>query len=154
MGSEILPSVLGARIALGIVLLVGCSTQSPGNSVGSLRKTADDTATKSDANVLPDASHDGATRDGSLNGELPGANDAGNVCGGVTCATGDHFDVAACRCVPDTDPQGVRSLNSELPGANDAGNVCGGVACATGDHFDVATCRCVPDPVLDGAVHP
>lgn len=154
---RVLTPVLAARIALGMVLLVGCSSQSGINSVGSLRQTTDDAATKSDANILPDASHDGATRDGSINGELPGANDGGNVCGGAICLLGEHFDVAACRCVPDTEPQGPGrdgSPDTKLPGANGGGNVCGGVACLIGQHFDVATCRCLPDAVLDAAAHP
>ena len=158
MDSEVLSfSVLGARIALGLLLLVGCSTQSSGSSVGSLHQTADDAASATDGNVLTDASRHALVDDGSLDGELPSASDGGNLCGGVACLSGEHLDVAACRCVPDTSPQGASrdgSAETKLPGANGAGNVCGGVACLAGEHFDVGTCRCVLDSVLDGAVHP
>ena len=185
MDSEILSfSVVGARIALGLLLLVGCSTQSSGSSVGGLHQTADDAASTTDGNVLTDASRHSVV----LDGELPSASDGGNLCGGVACLSGEHLDVAACRCVPDTSPsdggnlcggvaclsgehldvaacrcvadtypQGVSrdgSAETKLPGANGAGNVCGGVACLAGEHFDVGTCRCVLDSVLDGAIHP
>jgi hypothetical protein len=130
MTSEILSSAFAVGLGFGVILLVGCSAEGPGRSVGRLNETAD------------------AVSGGRPDGQLPGANDAGNLCGGVACPAGEHFDVPACRCVADTSPDSATQSGrpgGQLPGANDAGNLCGGVACPAGEHLDVPACRCLPD---------
>jgi hypothetical protein len=86
MTSEFLSSAFAVGLGFGVILLVGCSAEGPGRSVGRLNETAD------------------AVSGGRPDGQLPGANDAGNLCGGVACPAGEHFDVPACRCLPDAPP--------------------------------------------------
>ena len=77
-------------------------------------------------------------------------------CEKVTCSTGEHYDPAQKKCIPDKQPcpavqkvAGGGSSSNECtpcPGIEgSAAKMCPVPACKPGEHFDPKTNKCIPD---------